>query len=190
MSIPRLERLIERLYTRIMSNVAQCIITIVNDAGGIQTAQLNLGAQRIKDATPRMQEYGFTSNPPPGSFAIAEFVGGDISNGVIIATDNFQFRPTGLAPGEAKMYDNLGKFIYLSAGGIVIEAGGMPVQLLNAGTVTMNTPLLRVTGDIIDNYSTQTHTMAAMREIYDTHTHNYNPGPYSATATGIPNQPE
>lgn len=194
--IEQLNESLKRLWQRIMMSTAQCIINTVIDSGGIQIVQLGLGGGAVKDNTPRMQEYGFTSNPPPGTFAIALFVGGDTSNGVVVATDNIGVRPTGLAPGEAKMYDNLGKYFYLSAAGIVIEANGMPVTVNNATHVTINasdkvtmeTPLLRVSGDIIDNYHTNLNGMSQMRTIYNSHTH----GGVQAGAsnTNVPNQLE
>jgi hypothetical protein len=56
----------------------------------------------------------------------------------------------------------------------------------------MVTPLLEVTGDIIDNAATNPHTMAQMRSIYNTHTH---PVPNvqlggPGTATSAPSETE
>lgn len=178
---------IARLRRRILLSVVQGIVNIVNDTPGIQIMQVGLGSGYIRDNTPRMQEYGFTSNPPSGGFAIVLSAGGNISDAVVIATDDPRYRPINLNSGEAKMYDNVGKFIYLSAAGIIIDAAGSPVTIENASTVTinasgtvtvntsadvvLNTPLLKVSGDIIDNYGTNTHTIGEMRTLYNEHYH-------------------
>ena len=47
-----------------------------------------------------------------------------------------------------------------------------PTTTVNASTnVIMNTPLLKVSGNIIDNYATNTRTMEGMRSQYNAHTH-------------------
>ena len=47
-----------------------------------------------------------------------------------------------------------------------------PTTTVNASTnVIMNTPLLKVSGNIIDNYATNTRTIAGMRSQYNSHTH-------------------
>jgi phage gp45-like len=86
------------------------------------------------------------------------------------------------------LYSQDGKSIYMTAaGGIVVDAIGQVVTVNNATTVTINaatkirmvTPLLEVTGDIIDNAGTNTNTVAEMRAIYDGHNH-----PVANIATG------
>jgi phage gp45-like len=78
------------------------------------------------------------------------------------------------------VYDLWGKSIYLTqSGGIVVDAKGTPVTVNNATTVTinaaqaiqMNTPVLRVTGDIEagGNVKDKVRTMAGDREIYNQH---------------------
>lgn len=110
------------------------------------------------------------------------FVGGDRSNGIVIATGHQASRPTGLEVGECIVYDFFGKFIRLTQDdGIVIEANGSPVTVSNATTVTinasdeivMNTPTLQVNGDIkaSGNITDAKRSMAADRLIYNGHTH-------------------
>jgi phage baseplate assembly protein V len=163
------------------------------DTGLAMKLQVQLGANEIRDALPRLPEYGFASFPLPGSNALVIFPTGDRSNGVVVATDDPRYRVK-LQPGEAALYDDLGKKVHLTRTKIVIDAAGQDVEIDNAGTVTinattaviMNTPLLKVSGDIIDNYATNTRTMGGMRTVYNTHTHNDPQG----GVTGAPNQPE
>jgi phage baseplate assembly protein V len=179
---------IQRLYQRILHAIGRGRITTGSDAGSVQLQQVRLGPDEIKDNIPRLAEFGLTSMPPVGSDAVLVFIGGDRSNGAIIATGHQGSRPTGLKVGETMLYSQDGKSIYMTAaGGIVVDAKGQVVTVNNATTVTINaatkirmvTPLLEVTGDIIDNAGTNTNTVAQMRAIYDGHTH-----PVANIATG------
>ncbi|ACC71051.1 phage baseplate assembly protein V [Paraburkholderia phymatum] len=172
--------ILERTARRVLLSLARALVTTVNDAGGFQRVQVKLNALETADNTPRPVEFGLTSNPPVGSDAFVVFLGGDRSNGVVLGTVHQPSRPKNLAPGETMLYSQDGKNIYLTAsGGIVVDAKNQAVTVNNATTVTINaatkvrmvTPLLEVTGDIIDNAGTNTHNMSQMRQIYNTHTH-------------------
>lgn len=113
--------------------------TTGDDSGNVQMLQVQLGSSDVRDNTPRLAEFGFSSMPPDGSDLIVLFVGGDRSNGVIIASGHIASRPQNLAPGESKLYCQDGKYVHMTAaGGIVIEAKGQPVTVNNASTVTIN----------------------------------------------------
>jgi phage baseplate assembly protein V len=178
---------IQRLYQRLLHVIGRGRITTGDDTGPAQLHQVKLGLQEVKDNIPRIAEFGLTSMPPVGSDAVLLFIGGDRTNGAIIATGHQQSRPRGLLPGETMIYSEDGKQIYLTASGIVVEANDQPVTVNNASTVTINaatkvrmvTPLLEVTGDIIDNVGSNPNTIAQMRAIYNGHTH-----PVSGVATG------
>jgi phage baseplate assembly protein V len=193
--------IIERVARRVLLSLARALVTTVNDSGGVQMMQVKLNSLETRDNTPRVPEFGLTSNPPVGSDAIVVFMGGDRSNGVVLGTVHQASRPKGLAPGETMLYSQDGKYVYMTAsGGIVVEAKGQSVTVNDATTVTinaatgvvMNTPMLSVSGDIIDNAGSNSHTMAQMRSIYNSHTH-----PIASIQTGgstinsnAPNQTE
>lgn len=179
---------IQRAYQRILHIIGRGRITTGDDSGAVQSQQVRLGLDEIKDSIPRLAEFGLTSMPPVGSDAVLVFIGGDRSNGAIIATGHQPSRPKNLAPGETMLYSQDGKSVYITAaGGIVVEAKGQAVTVNNATTVTINaatkvrmvTPLLEVTGDIIDNVGSNPHNLAQMRAIYNEHAH-----PVSGIATG------
>lgn len=192
---------LERVARRVLLSLARALVTTVNDAGGVQMMQVKLNALETRDNTPRPVEFGLTSNPPVGSDAFVVFLGGDRSNGVVLGTVHQPSRPKNLAPGETMLYSQDGKYVYMTAsGGIVVEAKGQAVTVNDATKVTinaateidLNTPLLKVSGDIIDNAGTNSHTMAQMRSIYNGHTH-----PIASIQTGgstinsnPPSQPE
>jgi phage baseplate assembly protein V len=176
-------------------------IKTLNDAGGAQKVQVQVNARETIDNLPRIAEFGLASAPPDESDVVMVNFGGGRNNAAVIATNHQASRPKNLKSGETMLYSQDGKSVYLTAsGGIVVDAKGQAVTVNNASTVTINaatkvrmvTPLLEVTGDIIDNAATNPHTMAQMRSIYNTHTH---PVPNvqlggPGTATSAPSETE
>lgn len=193
--------LIERTARRVLMALARGLITTVNDAGGVQFMQVKLNALETGDNRQRMAEFGLTSNPPINSDAIVLFLGGDRSNGVVVATGHQPSRPKNLAPGETMLYSQDGKYVYLTAsGGIVVEAKNQAVTVNDATLVTINaatkvrmvTPRFECTGDIVDNCDTTGRSMAAERTIFDGHNHNVTnvQGGGSTITSNAPNQQE
>jgi phage baseplate assembly protein V len=130
---------IDRLGRRMLKAISRGWKTTGIDTGTVQFMQVQLGPQELKDSVPRVAEFGFTSNPPIGSDVIALFIGGDRSNGVVVATGHQASRPTGLQPGETMIYSQDGKSIYMTkSGGIVVNANNQSVTVNNATTVTIN----------------------------------------------------
>jgi len=176
----------QRLWRRIQLMSSWGRITFADDSQPAQLLQISLNDDETRDDTPRIAEFGLTSVPPDGSDVLVVFLGGDRSKGVVVATGHQASRPLGLTKGETMLYDLQGKHVYLTnAAGIVIEAAGSPVTVNNATVVTINasnsvvmqTPILKVSGDIQDNYQTNPHTVAQMRTIYNGHHHASSPVP-------------
>ena len=61
------------------------------------------------------------------------------------------------------------QFVEFSSSGITVTSPSKVT--INAPSVVMNTTELQVSGDIIDNFSSNSHTVAQMRSIYDSHVH-------------------
>lgn len=168
-----------KLFMRIWNTIAAATISALDDSKSVLLAQLKIGYLEIKDPTPVVQQFGFSSVPPIGSDASVLFVAGDRSNGWVCATNHQETRPTGKLSGETMVYDALGRQIYLSQEGIVVKANNSPVTVdgattltINAATnVVMNVPILQVSGDIIDRYGSNTDTVADMRAKYNAHVH-------------------
>jgi hypothetical protein len=121
-------------------------------------------------------------DPQAGDIGIAIFADRDISSVV-----NIKARSN---PGSRRRFDYADalyvggvlngtptQFVEFQSSGITITSPNAvivnaPQATINSSTgVTLNTPKLTVSGDIIDNASTNTHTMAQMRSIYNTHIH-------------------
>lgn len=135
-----------RLYHRAMMAIGRGALNTVDDGGNVQSAQIDYGPNGpngslgIRDKTPVLGLFGFFSNPPAGSDAIALHVGGDRSNAVIIAHGHKASRRKNTPAGDCGLQDVRGAHVWLSATGIVIDGGGLPV--------TINCDL-KVTGKLI-----------------------------------------
>ncbi|UHH28289.1 phage baseplate assembly protein V [Pseudomonas veronii] len=184
---------LQRMMRRIQLATGWGRVTFSDDSKTAQLLQVKLNDSETRDGTPRIAEFGFTSRPPRGSDVLVVFLGGDRSKGVVVATAHQSSRPANLQEGEAMVYDLWGKSIYLTqSGGIVVDAKGTQVTVNNATTVTinaaqaiqMNTPVLRVTGDIEagGNVQDKVRTMAADRLLFNQHTNG------SGTVTPSPQQ--
>jgi phage baseplate assembly protein V len=127
----------DRIARRLIAVVARGNKTTGRDDGNVQLLQVQLGDKEIHDNLPRLAEFGFTSMPPDGAHAVVLFVGGDRSNGVVIATGHIATRLKNLQPGESALYHADGKHVYLKADRIEIDAKGQPVNVISASEVNV-----------------------------------------------------
>ena len=125
------------LWQRLRVLVGRGRITGVDDARAAQVLQVKLGADETKDGTPRAAEYGFVSMPPLGTDAIVIFIGGERTNGVVIATNNQTFRMRNLANGEVAIHDDKGRFVLLGAAGIHVQGNDSPITAETTSDVTV-----------------------------------------------------
>jgi phage baseplate assembly protein V len=171
---------VDRVWRRVLLLVGRGRIAAVDDGDNVQKLQVQLGADEIVDGMPRLAQYGFQSVPPPGSDAVALFVAGERSNGVVIACGSQEWRMRGLASGEVALSDDKGQCVYLSVDGIRIDGGGRTVAIVNAPDVTMSGNLHvagnMIAGGTVADQSGAT-TMAGMRSTYNGHTHGASPLP-------------
>lgn len=205
---------LERLWRRLQLLVGRGRISIVDDSKSAQVLQVRLGADETADGLPRLADYGFTSNPPLGSDAVVLFIGGERTNGVVIATNNQQFRMRSLAAGETAIYDNQGRSVLLGAHGITVQGNASPITVettsditataggnmtLHAGgKITLSAPQVEIDATLLTvNGQTQLHgntsitgdtsiTGALTNNGHDAgNTHDHLPGTYHAGGTAI-----
>lgn len=112
MNLGDFNRLIQPVKDRIMLMAARGVLKKTNDAGGLQTAQVGLLEDELRDKLERAQDYGFTSNPLPGAEATVLFLGGNRDHGIIIKMDDRRFRLKNLKGGEVALYTDEGDFIH------------------------------------------------------------------------------
>jgi len=134
------QRAIKPLKDRVFLMAGKAIIAAVNDASVIQEAQIKVMKGESMERVPRIQDFGFTSNPPAGSEAIVLALGGNRENLVIIATENRNVRMKNLASGETAIYTDDGTYIVLKKAG--------EVEIKAATKLTIDVPLSLIKGDV------------------------------------------
>ena len=174
---------LERVWRRVLLMVSRARVTLVDDSNAVQFVQAQIDAFSLLDGMPRLAEYGFQSNPPPGADLAVIFLGGNRSDGVAVATGHQTYRLRNLVSGEVAISDNLGQKVYLSTAGIRIEGAGLPIQIdttstltINAaGGIALNAPTLAVNAN-----TTFTGTMHANGKVID-QTHHHVPDSHGDT---------
>lgn len=113
---------IQRQVGRALAAVRQAFrgrIGRVQSGTPVQLVALDgLAGESLRDVE-QFQEYGFTSNPPPGTMAVAVPLGGRTSHSVVIATENGAFRLTGLKTGEVAIYSDEGASVVIKRGRVI-----------------------------------------------------------------------
>lgn len=152
--IRAIHKLTAPLQRRIHNMVARGVITALKDSEGLQLLQATLTSDEVMDGAERLQEYGFTSNPPLGSEIVALFLGGGRDHPVVLAVDNRAFRLTDLDSGDSAIYSLLGNFIKTKADGAIEITGiaGNTVALTPNGDIILacaggNTVTMEAAGD-------------------------------------------
>lgn len=179
-----LTRLLKNIQSRVLLMIGRGVLKAVSDNSNAQLCQVSLLDGELKSNVERIQDYGITSVPPEGSLATVLFVGGDRSNGLIIAAEDRKIRVKGLKAGEIAIYTDEGDEIYLKRGNeIALKTKTMTVSAeaavdITAPTITLNgavniSETLNVTQNITGQAEVcdQTGNMTTIRSIFDAHTH-------------------
>ncbi|KAA0547754.1 baseplate assembly protein [Citrobacter braakii] len=168
---------VRHVASRIASLLGIGRITSQKDDGVVQNVQYQTP---LEVATAhRMTDFGFSSALPVGTDVVIAFLGGDRSSAVVIASNHQSYRRTGLKSGESVLYNQWGLEIHMTEKGIFMDAKGQDVEINNAKKATIHasdsiladTPVLKCTGDIIDNCETNNRTLKELRDAYNDHDH-------------------
>lgn len=162
-----INRLMAPISRAMRSMVLRGVISLVNDAAALQRVQVQMRAMpqpggsvgsELGDNLEVMGHYGFTSVPLSGAEAAILSVMGVKAHGLVVATDDRRYRPTGLKPGEVMLYDHLGNSVKLGTDEITITAVTKahvvaPIALIESADVQLGAqggkPVARV-GDQVD----------------------------------------
>ena len=170
---------------RISNLITRGLVTAKNAAAKLRTLQCELFGGEARESVEDFEPYGFTAEPHVGAEVLVVSLAGDREHSIAICHPDRQYRPTGLADGEVVLYDDLGRKVFLSRGGIRVEGVDSPITVSTTATVTIDAPLVKMTGDLeVDGKITAKGTihdlagnggssMDAMRGVYNTHTHNH-----------------
>ena len=122
MSISKLAKRVGQVASDMGNSVRQAFrgkVNVVNSEEPIQRLQLSGLADETLQDLELMQSFGFTSNPPAETEAIVIPLGGATTHGIVIATENGNFRIKSLQPGEVAVYNESGASITLKKGKII-----------------------------------------------------------------------
>jgi len=106
----------------IQNMISRGTVRLVDSGKKMQSLQVGLLQGETADGVEHFEPFGFTSCPSSGAEALVVFPGGDRSHGIAIVVGNRKYRLTGLASGDAAIYDERGQHIILTTGGIVVNA--------------------------------------------------------------------
>lgn len=160
------------------------VLTRVNSAPAVQLVQVDgVAGEQLQD-NELMQQFGFTSNPPPGTMVVVLPVGGNTAHGIVVACEHGHYRLKALLPGETAIYNKWGDYCVLKAGHLAeISTGTLTVKATEK--VRYETPIFECTGTIKDLCDLpQGRTMDGMRSVYNAHTHTDPQGGSVGTPTG------
>lgn len=178
---------------RLKNMLARGVVSLVDPGRMMQALQVRLTAGEVKDSMEHFEPYGYTAHPLAGAEALAAFLGGDRSHGVVVCVADRRYRPKGLQAGEVCLYTHEGDEIRFKNGRIIgVTAGARlevtaPEVVVSASVkVTLDTPLVHATKDIKaeGHISDRWGSMQGMRDRFNEHDH---PGDSGGT-TGRPNQ--
>lgn len=191
-------QLVGPLKRRVLLMVGRGVLSLVNDELTLQSLQVGLLADELRDGVERFQQYGFTSHPHPGAEAVVVFAGGDRSHGLAVAVDDRRYRLRGLAQGEVALYTDEGDTVVLRrdrtievTAGAQVTVTAPLVEVAASTQVTLTTPLCEITGNLevggvvvaqgaissATSVADPTGTMDAMRGAYNPHVHGESPAP-------------
>lgn len=133
---------------RLMNVLTRGVVALANSASKLQTLQMRLTAGEVKDGMEHLEPYGFTSCPHAGAEALAGFMGGDRSHGVVIMVSDRRYRIQELEPGEVAIYTDEGDKVHFKRGRVIaVETGTLNITATDS--VNFNTPKITQTGQII-----------------------------------------
>jgi len=156
-------KLVGPLQRSVRLMITRGVMTLVDDTTKTQEVQLNLLQGEVLSGLERFQQYGFTSVPFTGAEAIAAFIAGNRTQGVVLVVGDKRYRLTGLQGGEVALHDDQGQMIVIHR---------TKISIISPQAVEMTTPLFTLNGDFqLNGTGTSTGDFVANGISADHHTH-------------------
>src|SRR5262249_62129471 len=92
--------MLDETNSRVAMMIARGLVAMTDDDKKMQRHQVRLLSNETKDNIEHFQPYGFTSVPKGGAETVVVFLGGNLSRGIAIVTDDRRAGLTGVLPGE------------------------------------------------------------------------------------------
>ena len=160
----------ERLASAVRSMVTRAKVqqTVVGPRTLLQITGLE---GEVKQSVELLLPPGYSARPLAGADLVTFQVLGSRDHLVALGGDMAgQDAIADLAPGEFGLRDPNGQMVVFRGGYLQLVTPTY-VKMTAAQYVEIDTPLLKVSGEIIDNFNTQTETMAGQRAVYNSHQH-------------------
>ncbi|GHU06505.1 baseplate assembly protein [Alphaproteobacteria bacterium] len=163
----------------------------IRDATEGLTCQIQGRAGEQRDNVTMVYPFGFDAYPNSGGAETIVLVVGGNNRYCLAPMDRRSRDKSGVKEaGDVALYNVKARITIKEDGTIEVRGKRLDlvveedVSITAPGGVTMETPLLKVTGDILDQSGGSGRSMAGMRGVYNGHTH---PGDSGGT-TGAPDQ--
>lgn len=144
-----LQKLLDPIRNKIKMVLGRAIINLVKDSTPIQLVQVSIMKDELKDDVERLNDYGFTSVPRPGSEALICFINGNRDQGIALKVDDSRVRIKNLKSGEVAVYNFKGTYIKLDdVGNIEISSEG-DVVIKKAGVIKLGGDILLPTAGVV-----------------------------------------
>lgn len=140
-------------FRQIANLISRGVVSLVNPASQMQSLQMRLHADEVKDGMEHVEPYGFTAHPHPGAEGIALFFGGDRSHGVVINVADRQFRVVELEAGEVAIYTDEKDTLIFKRGNVV-ELTTKTFRVNAETAVEVNTPTFTVNASSSAQFNT------------------------------------
>lgn len=167
-----MSRVLGPFVRRISNMLARGSVAAANAATRMQTLQVRLLAGEVKDAMEHFEPFGFTSKPLPGAEALAAFLGGDRSHGVVLVVADRRYRLQTLQDGEVALHDAFGNWAHFKADGTF--------EISATTQVAIDSPLVTMSGNLqVAGVVTAAVNVIGGGKSLATHTHPANGSPPS-----------
>ena len=156
-------KLVGPLQRSVRLMITRGVLALVDDTTKTQEMQLNLLQGEVLSGLERFQQYGFTSVPFAGAEAIAAFIAGNRTQGVVLVVGDKRYRITGLQGGEVALHDDQGQMIVIRR---------TKIDVISPLAVEMTTPKFTLNGDFqLNGSGASTGDFVANGISVDHHTH-------------------
>lgn len=143
--------------------VARGVIELVDDALKMQSLQVTIGPDQVRDDVERFQEYGFTSVPKADCEAVVLGVGGNTDHPVVVATDDRRYRPMNLEEGEVALYTLQDAIRVLLKSDGEVHLGTSPSEFVALANLVKDeiTALRDTVNSFVTTFNSHIHTTTA-----------------------------
>jgi len=164
--------LLRDLWVRLRLVLSRGVVVNSQDDGPMQLLQVRLLSGELLGKVENLLPYGFSARPMDGAEVHVGSPAGERSRTVAFQVCDRRYRIKALPKGEVALYDQSGNVVHLK------NDGTIAVQAVTR--IDLESPLVRVSGkikaeapfDVEDGDPLATaQTMAAMRLVFNAHTH-------------------